>query len=130
LFVLSPEKAFFLLGTVVLCVTGTEALYADMGHFGRGPIRLAWYGVVFPALLLTPSCTSTRDRPRRTINCRRTTWWSWADSSNSDAGPVVPLWFGTASRPVPSWATVLAQVWQPADALGGKDRCFYLLWKL
>jgi KUP system potassium uptake protein len=52
LFVLSPGKAFFLLGAVVLCVTGAEALYADMGHFGRGPIRLAWYGVVFPALLL------------------------------------------------------------------------------
>src|SRR5262249_4227153 len=51
-FVLDPRKAFFLLGAVVLCVTGTEALYADMGHFGRGPIRLAWYGVVFPALLL------------------------------------------------------------------------------
>jgi KUP system potassium uptake protein len=52
LFVLHPGKAFFLLGAVVLCVTGTEALYADMGHFGRGPIRLAWYGIVFPALLL------------------------------------------------------------------------------
>ena len=52
LFVFYPGKAFFLLGAVVLCVTGTEALYADMGHFGRGPIRLAWYGVVFPALLL------------------------------------------------------------------------------
>ncbi|MBL8684299.1 MAG: potassium transporter Kup [Myxococcales bacterium] len=40
-----------LLGSVVLCVTGGEALYADMGHFGKRPIRLAWYGVVFPALL-------------------------------------------------------------------------------
>lgn len=52
LFLLYPKQAFFLLGAVVLCVTGTEALYADMGHFGRGPIRLAWYGVVFPCLLL------------------------------------------------------------------------------
>jgi KUP system potassium uptake protein len=52
LFLVDPGKAFFLLGAVVLCVTGTEALYADMGHFGRGPIRLAWYGLVFPALLL------------------------------------------------------------------------------
>jgi KUP system potassium uptake protein len=43
---------FFVLGSVVLCVTGGEALYADMGHFGRRPIRLAWYAVVFPALLL------------------------------------------------------------------------------
>lgn len=43
---------FALLGSVVLCVTGGEALYADMGHFGRGPIRLAWGALVFPALLL------------------------------------------------------------------------------
>jgi KUP system potassium uptake protein len=45
-------KAFLALGAVVLCVTGSEALYADMGHFGPRPIRLAWYGVAFPALLL------------------------------------------------------------------------------
>ncbi|MBX3187420.1 MAG: potassium transporter Kup [Labilithrix sp.] len=43
---------FFLLGSVVLCITGGEALYADMGHFGKAPIRFAWYAVVFPALLL------------------------------------------------------------------------------
>lgn len=43
---------FLVLGAVVLCITGTEALYADLGHFGRTPIRLAWYVVVFPALLL------------------------------------------------------------------------------
>ena len=43
---------FLVLGTVVLCFTGGEALYADMGHFGKGPIRIAWYAVVFPALLL------------------------------------------------------------------------------
>lgn len=42
---------FLLLGSVVLCVTGGEALYADMGHFGKRPIRWAWFGVVFPALL-------------------------------------------------------------------------------
>ena len=40
------------LGAVVLCITGTEALYADLGHFGRRPIRFAWYALVFPALLL------------------------------------------------------------------------------
>jgi len=40
------------LGSVVLCITGGEALYADMGHFGRKPIRLGWLMVVFPALLL------------------------------------------------------------------------------
>jgi KUP system potassium uptake protein len=43
---------FLMLGSVVLCFTGGEALYADMGHFGKGPIRIAWYAVVFPALLL------------------------------------------------------------------------------
>jgi len=52
LFLAHPGTAFFLLGAVVLCVTGAEALYADLGHFGKGPIRLAWYGVVFPSLLL------------------------------------------------------------------------------
>ncbi|MBS2015093.1 MAG: potassium transporter Kup [Deltaproteobacteria bacterium] len=43
---------FLVLGSVFLVVTGGEALYADMGHFGRGPIRIGWYGVVFPSLLL------------------------------------------------------------------------------
>ena len=43
---------FLMLGAVVLVVTGVEALYADLGHFGRRPIRLVWYGVVLPALLL------------------------------------------------------------------------------
>jgi KUP system potassium uptake protein len=45
-------KAFLVLGAVVLCITGGEALYADMGHFGRRPIKIAWYGLVMPALLL------------------------------------------------------------------------------
>jgi KUP system potassium uptake protein len=45
-------RGFLVLGAVVLCITGGEALYADMGHFGRRPIRLAWGLVVFPALLL------------------------------------------------------------------------------
>ncbi len=45
--------ALALLGGVFLCATGGEALYADMGHFGRFPIRLAWYGVVLPCLLLS-----------------------------------------------------------------------------
>jgi KUP system potassium uptake protein len=44
--------AFIALGSVVLTVTGAEALYADMGHFGRRPIRRAWFWLVFPALLL------------------------------------------------------------------------------
>ena len=51
-FMLQPKIAFISLGAVVLAVTGAEALYADMGHFGRFPIRLAWFGFVLPALLL------------------------------------------------------------------------------
>jgi len=43
---------FLLLGSVALCITGCEALYADMGHFGRSPIRIAWTWIVFPGLLL------------------------------------------------------------------------------
>jgi KUP system potassium uptake protein len=49
---LHPGTAFVALGAVVLCVTGAEALYADLGHFGRRPIRLAWFTVVMPALVL------------------------------------------------------------------------------
>ncbi len=63
LFALSPHyavlfllhgggHAFLILGGVFLCVTGAEALYADMGHFGAGPIRIAWSVIVFPALVL------------------------------------------------------------------------------
>jgi KUP system potassium uptake protein len=44
--------AFVALGAVILCATGAEALYADMGHFGKQPIRLAWFGLVMPSLLL------------------------------------------------------------------------------
>ncbi|MDP2071478.1 potassium transporter Kup [Methylotenera sp.] len=51
-FAVSPWIAFVALGAVVLAVTGAEALYADMGHFGRIPIRLAWFGFVLPALIL------------------------------------------------------------------------------
>ena len=51
-FVDSPTTAFLALGSVVLAVTGAEALYADMGHFGRAPIRRAWFLAAFPALML------------------------------------------------------------------------------
>src|SRR5208283_3119107 len=47
-----PKRGFILLGAVVLAVTGAEALYADMGHFGVYPIRRAWLYFVFPALLI------------------------------------------------------------------------------
>ena len=47
-----PVRGFLMLGSVFLAVTGTEALYADMGHFGRPALRRAWLGLVFPALML------------------------------------------------------------------------------
>jgi KUP system potassium uptake protein len=48
----NPGTTFIILGAVVLCVTGAEALYADLGHFGKKPIRLAWFAIVMPALTL------------------------------------------------------------------------------
>lgn len=51
-FLASPWTAFVALGSVVLAVTGAEALYADMGHFGRKPIRLVWFSFVLPALII------------------------------------------------------------------------------
>ncbi len=47
-----PGISFVALGAVVLCVTGAEALYADLGHFGKRPVRLAWFSVVMPALVV------------------------------------------------------------------------------
>jgi KUP system potassium uptake protein len=51
-FITQPVVAFIGLGAVVLVVTGGEALYADLGHFGKLPIRIAWYAVVMPALVI------------------------------------------------------------------------------
>ena len=48
----NPGTTFIILGAVVLCVTGGEALYADLGHFGKKPIRLAWFSLVMPSLTL------------------------------------------------------------------------------
>lgn len=52
IFIASPLAGFLVLGAVSLAITGGEALYADMGHFGRFPIRLAWFALVLPALVL------------------------------------------------------------------------------
>ncbi|MFN0091628.1 MAG: potassium transporter Kup [Acidimicrobiales bacterium] len=49
----NPWEGFLALGSMFLCVTGGEALYADMGHFGRKPIQASWFAFVFPALTLT-----------------------------------------------------------------------------
>jgi KUP system potassium uptake protein len=51
-FIDHPVASFVVLGAVVLVITGGEALYADMGHFGKRPIRIVWFGIVLPALLL------------------------------------------------------------------------------
>ena len=51
-FIIDKWFAFLALGSVVLAVTGAEALYSDMGHFGRGPMKLSWFGFVMPCLLL------------------------------------------------------------------------------
>jgi KUP system potassium uptake protein len=51
-FLRDPHLAFLALGSIVLAVTGAETLYADMGHFGRKPIRLAWIAAAFPALMI------------------------------------------------------------------------------
>ncbi|MBK7043892.1 MAG: potassium transporter Kup [Rhodanobacteraceae bacterium] len=51
-FAAHPLMSFLALGTVVLAITGAEAVYADMGHFGCRPIRIAWYWLVFPGLVL------------------------------------------------------------------------------
>ena len=70
LFQIAGWQAFVVLGAIVLAVTGAEALYADLGHFGRGPIRLAWLGLVFPALVLNyfgqgaAACCASRRRSR------------------------------------------------------------------
>ena len=47
-----PWHSFLALGAIVLAVTGGEALYTDMGHFGKFPIRAAWFALVLPALVL------------------------------------------------------------------------------
>jgi KUP system potassium uptake protein len=51
-FLHNGRNGFFVLGAVVLAITGAEALYADMGHFGKRPIRVAWFAMAFPCLLL------------------------------------------------------------------------------
>jgi len=64
-----PGIGFAVLGAAFLAVTGAEAMYADMGHFGRLPIRLSWFAVVLPALLLTSArgrCFSSILAPSRT----------------------------------------------------------------
>ena len=69
-FELDARLAFLALGSVVLAVTGAEALYADMGHFGQRPIKLSWLYFVFPALMLNylGQCALLLDTPAAVVN--------------------------------------------------------------
>ena len=64
-----PYTAFIAMGAVVLAITGAEALYADLSHFGRPPIRLAWFLIVFPALTLN-YLAQGRAHPARPVGPR------------------------------------------------------------
>jgi KUP system potassium uptake protein len=63
----SGGVGFLVLGGVFLCITGAEALYADMGHLGKGPIKLSWYAIVLPALLLSYAGQTALLIEKRTI---------------------------------------------------------------
>src|SRR5437016_801890 len=98
-------NGFLLLGAVVLCITGGEALYADMGHFGARPIRLAWYGVVMPALVLNyfgqgafllDKCHAVLDPAACTATCARPFY------------ALVPGWFLLPMVVIAAVATVVA----------------------
>ena len=69
------------LGSEVLCVTGAEALYADMGHFGKRPIRLAWFGLVMPALVI-----NYFGQGAMLLTTRRT--WATRSTDGADLGAV------------------------------------------
>ena len=86
-FMLDGWIAFLALGSVVLAVTGGEALYADMGHFGRIPIRVAWFVLVLPALVINyfgqgalhhpaPGRGRQSALPHGAGMGRRCRWWS------------------------------------------------------
>jgi KUP system potassium uptake protein len=84
------QTGFLVLGGVFLCVTGAEALYADMGHFGAKPIRLAWSALVFPSLVLNMQArrhSFSRVRLQRItffIGCvRRSCSYRWYSSRRS-----------------------------------------------
>ena len=87
-FAAQPLVAFIGLGAVVLVVTGGEALYADLGHFGKLPIRIAWYGLVMPALVINyfgqgamllddPAAVSQPLLPDGAQVGRGCRWWCW-----------------------------------------------------
>jgi KUP system potassium uptake protein len=92
--------AFLALGGVVLCTTGAEALYADRGHFGPGPIRIAWFGLVWPAVLLNymGQAAWIIDHPRASLN----------STTFNPFFSVVPSWFQLPEVVLATAATVIA----------------------
>ncbi len=92
-------EAFLMLGGVVLCTTGAEALYADRGHFGPGPIRIAWFTLVWPAVLINymGQATWILDHPRAPHLANFNPFFS-----------VVPSWFQLPEVVLATIATVIA----------------------
>ncbi|MGH2844334.1 MAG: potassium transporter Kup, partial [Solirubrobacteraceae bacterium] len=93
-------EAFLMLGGVVLCVTGAEALYADRGHFGPGAIRLAWFTIVWPAVLLNylGQAAWIIDHPRAPLHT----------STFNPFFAVVPSWFRVPEVLLATAAAVIA----------------------
>jgi KUP system potassium uptake protein len=93
-------KGFLTLGGVVLCVTGAEALYADRGHFGPGPIRMAWFSVVWPAVMLNylGQAAWITDHPKAPLHT----------STFNPFFSVVPHWFQLPEVVLATAATVIA----------------------
>ena len=93
-------EAFLALGGVVLVVTGAEALYADRGHFGPGPIRFAWFTIVWPAVLVSylGQAAWIIDHPRAPLNT----------STFNPFFSVVPSWFRFPEVVLATMATVIA----------------------
>jgi len=96
---------YLVLGAVVLCITGGEALYADMGHFGTRPIRLAWYTVVMPALMLNyfgqGALLLARCRPGADM-------FACAAAVERPFYEIVPSWFAIPMVAIATIATVVA----------------------
>jgi KUP system potassium uptake protein len=93
-------EAFLTLGGVVLCVTGAEALYADRGHFGPAPIRMAWFSVVWPAVMINymGQAAWILDHPRAALHT----------STFNPFFSVVPSWFQFPEVVLATAATVIA----------------------
>ena len=106
-FIANKFHGFAVLGSVVLCVTGGEALYADMGHFGRKPIVIAWYAMVFPALISSYSGQAALLLERGTIEESRSVFYRLVVD---EASPFHRLAGEAARYPVVAISTVATVV--------------------